>query len=209
MISPLKLAKMLLVGGLALAATPAMAENQAPEGENSPAEAAKATYEFPKPAQSRVIGMEEALRIPKTHGSDLLIVNYWATWCGPCVEELPYFIRLSKEYKVENVRFIGYSLDFVEEIEGTVDPFLKEKGVPYANLVLEVDPNVYVEKVYENWRGNVPATFFYDREGNLVGKVLDQINYDDLDKLTSEILEKIGVKAEKIEVTEEVASSPD
>ncbi|MCC5876333.1 MAG: TlpA family protein disulfide reductase [Candidatus Sumerlaeia bacterium] len=159
-------------------------------------------YQFPPPAQSRLVEAEEAIRVTKTHGSDLLVVNYWATWCGPCVEELPYFVRLSKEYNEENVRFVGYSLDFPEEIEGNVDPFLKERGIPYANLVLEVDPNTYVQQILDEWRGNVPATFFYDREGNLVGHVIDSVKYDELSEMVAEILEELGVDAEKTELTD-------
>lgn len=160
------------------------------------------TYQFPPAGQSRLIEGDEALEITRTHGSDLLVVNYWATWCGPCVEELPYFVRLSKEYNEENVRFVGYSLDFPEEIEDNVDPFLKERGIPYANMVLQVDPNSYIPKVLSDWRGNVPATFFYDREGNLVGHVIDSVKYDELAGMVSEILEELGVDAEKTELTD-------
>lgn len=180
--APLATAALLLSAGSATA------------GEESAEDSA--AYEFPKAGESRLIGAEEALGIKKTHGAELLIVNYWATWCGPCVEELPYFIALSKAYPEEKIRVVGYSLDFAEVIESDVDPFLKEKGVPYANLVLEVDGNEYIPRVSEDWVGALPATFFYNADGEKVAEVLTVVTADELFEKTAGLIRKLGIDTE-------------
>jgi len=187
-----------LLKGLALPALVALppAGAHAAEEAGGEGQAAEA-YKFPKPGESRLIkDIEEALRIPKVHGSELLIVNYWATWCGPCVEELPYFVALSEAYPEEKIRVVGYSLDFEEMIESDVDPFLKERGIPYANIVIAVDPNEYVPRVSEEWSGAVPATFFYDAEGRLVDQVLTAVTAAELFEQVGEVAGRLGIDVE-------------
>jgi thiol-disulfide isomerase/thioredoxin len=171
------------------------------------AEDAVKPYSFPEKATSRVIQAEEAGTITKLHGSDLLVVNYWATWCGPCVEELPYFIRLARELPQTNVRFVGYSLDFVEDAETLVDPFLKEKGVPYSNFILQVEPNEFIPTVSTNWSGQLPATFFYDRNGKLLAEILTPVKYEELSEKVDELLEKLGLEVERRSLDDEPNSS--
>ncbi len=55
------------------------------------------------------------------------VVNFWATWCAPCVKELPYFEKINKEYKANGVELLLVSLDFPRKYETKLKPFLKEK----------------------------------------------------------------------------------
>lgn len=181
----------------ALMALPAAGLHAAEEEAGAEKKDGAAAYTFPKPGESRLIkDMDEALRIPKVHGSELLVVNYWATWCGPCVEELPYFIALSKAYPEEKIRVVGYSLDFEEVIESDVDPFLKERAIPYANIVIAVDPNEYVPRVSEEWSGAIPATFFYNAEGERVGQLLTAVDAAELFDKVGELIGRLGIDVE-------------
>ena len=62
------------------------------------------------------------LSVEKTY-----VINFWATWCAPCVKELPYFEEVNKEFKDKNTEVILVSLDFPSQIETKLKPYLKKK----------------------------------------------------------------------------------
>lgn len=92
------------------------------------------------------------------------VVNFWATWCKPCVEELPAFEKLYKNYKNQNVELILVSLDFIKQIEKRVIPFVKKNNLQ-GNVVLMGDPdqNTWIPKVNAKWSGAIPATVIYNK----------------------------------------------
>lgn len=86
-----------------------------------------------------------------------LVVNFWATWCAPCVKELPYFEQLHQENK--NVIVITVSLDFEKQVGSKLIPFLKKKNYSFIKTYLaEKNYNNWIGKVDENWSGSIPAT---------------------------------------------------
>lgn len=126
-------------------------------------------FAFPPAGEARILNASGIDRLLTAHGKRLLVVNFWATWCAPCVAEIPHFIEVSNDYRKRDVLFVGLSADFVDEWETTVPPFLKEKKVPYPNFVLDVDPNVMVPKFSKEWSGSLPATFYFDKTGRALG----------------------------------------
>jgi thiol-disulfide isomerase/thioredoxin len=94
------------------------------------------------------------------------VINFWATWCAPCVKELPYFEKLNENYKSENVEVVLVSLDFPHLYETKLKPFIKDKKLKSKVIVLEdVDMNTWIPKVNENWSGSIPATIIYKNDG--------------------------------------------
>jgi len=95
----------------------------------------------------------------------LYIVNFWATWCKPCVEEIPYFIKLNEELEVKNVEIILVSLDFEEDLDKKVIPLLKKQNINLNVMLLnEGKPVYWIDKVNENWSGSIPATLLYHKK---------------------------------------------
>lgn len=92
------------------------------------------------------------------------VVNFWATWCVPCIEELPYFEKLNKEYKTKNVKVLLVSLDMHKMVESKLIPFIKDNNLQ-SDVVLLRDPdsNRWIPKVDENWTGSIPATIIYNK----------------------------------------------
>jgi thiol-disulfide isomerase/thioredoxin len=92
------------------------------------------------------------------------IVNFWATWCKPCVEELPAFEKLYEAYKDKNVVLVLVSLDFPNKLESRVLPFI-EKNQLKGKVVLMGDPNqnTWIPKVSPEWSGAIPATVIYNK----------------------------------------------
>ncbi|MBC9796510.1 TlpA disulfide reductase family protein [Sinomicrobium weinanense] len=93
------------------------------------------------------------------------VINFWATWCRPCVAELPYFERLQKEYNDKGVEVILVSLDMPGMLEKKLLPFLREKKLRSKVVVLN-DPkqNDWIPKVNTEWSGAIPATLIYNKE---------------------------------------------
>ena len=93
------------------------------------------------------------------------VVNFWATWCSPCVKEIGYFEELHREYASTNVKVFLVSLDFPNQIEKRVIPFLKEKDITAeVLLVTDLDYNSWIDRVDPTWSGSLPATLIYNRE---------------------------------------------
>lgn len=90
------------------------------------------------------------------------VVNFWATWCGPCVKELPYFEKLNSTYQNKNVEVILVSLDFPHLYEKKLKPFIKKKQLKSKVIALDdPDMNSWIPKVDKSWSGSIPATIIY------------------------------------------------
>lgn len=91
------------------------------------------------------------------------VVNFWATWCKPCVKELPYFEEIAEKYKNQNVVVLLVSLDFSEKLESHVIPFIEKHNIKSKVVLLDdVNSNRWIPKVSENWSGAIPATLIYN-----------------------------------------------
>lgn len=103
----------------------------------------------------------------KEDGS-IYVINFWATWCKPCVKELPAFEKLNENYKEQGIKVVLVSLDFPEKIKTGVVPFI-EKHQLLSEVVLLDDPdaNTWIPKVSEAWSGAIPATLII-KEGKKV-----------------------------------------
>ena len=94
------------------------------------------------------------LSINKTY-----VINFWATWCAPCVKELPYFERVNKDFNNKNIEVILVSLDFPSQIESKLKPYLKRNKIKSKVILLDDSKmNTWVPKVHEQWDGGIPAT---------------------------------------------------
>jgi len=95
----------------------------------------------------------------------IYVINFWATWCAPCIKELPYFETISENYKSKNVKVILVSLDFPKQYETKLKPFISKHKLKSRIVVLnDVDSNYWIPKVSENWSGAIPATVIYKNE---------------------------------------------
>lgn len=88
-----------------------------------------------------------------------LVINFWATWCKPCVEELPYLVAQTKAYANKGVELILVSLDFEESYPKDIKAFLRKKNYEATNFWLsETDANEFCPKIDKKWEGTIPVT---------------------------------------------------
>ena len=119
-----------------------------------------------------------------------LVVNFWATWCAPCVKELPYFQKLHQENP--NIKVVTVSLDFEKQVESKLKPFLKKKNYSFVTTYMaDKKFNNWISKVDENWSGAIPATWIIN--GNK-GVFVEQefASFEELNQFVNESLTKIN-----------------
>jgi thiol-disulfide isomerase/thioredoxin len=92
------------------------------------------------------------------------VINFWATWCGSCVKELPYFEQINEKYKNQKVKVILVSLDFPKSYQKSLIPFIKRKQLKSEIMLLDdPDSNTWISKIDKNWSGAIPATIIYNK----------------------------------------------
>lgn len=113
--------------------------------------------------------------IHKRRGKPLLL-NIWATWCQPCVEEFPDLVRLSKDKT--NIEVVGISVDYPDEMNSKVIPFLVKLKVPFQVYVAQFEKQEdFIAAVDSTWSGAVPATYIYDKQGNQRFSIIGEQSY--------------------------------
>ncbi len=112
------------------------------------------------PAQQAEVVPFSAIRSILDNGNDTTyVLNFWATWCKPCVAELPVFERFGRESANAGTKVILVSLDFADQVDTRVNPFLKAQGIASTVLLLDdVDYNSWIDRIDPSWGGAIPAT---------------------------------------------------
>lgn len=111
----------------------------------------------------------------------LYIVNFWATWCVPCVKELPSFNIINDLYKDKPVKVILVSFDFKEQYPAKLEAWVTKKKL-HAEVVWfsETNPTVYIPKIAPDWEGGLPATLFINNKTGEHKLKADEITVDEL-----------------------------
>jgi thiol-disulfide isomerase/thioredoxin len=110
-------------------------------------------------SQVKVIKFPELQEYIVTRADDKVkVINFWATWCGPCVKELPFIDSLRYTYDPDKVEVLLVSLDFPDQLS-RVHTFLQRKKIGTTVWLLdESDPNLFIDQVDPSWSGAIPAT---------------------------------------------------
>lgn len=113
--------------------------------------------------------------------SGLLVVNFWATWCAPCVKELPDLYRVHQDFNQEGVRLLLVSLDFADEQSKALS-LLRKKGIALNTFLLdETDYNSWIDRIEARWQGAIPMTLIY-KDGKKVAFIPGPVSYESLSK---------------------------
>ncbi len=114
-------------------------------------------------AQVEIVTLARLEKEMSSSKDTVYVINFWATWCKPCIEELPYFEEAHTFYATSNVRILLVSLDMPSELERTLLPFIQRKKLQSEIVLLnEPDPNIWIDKIEPTWTGSLPATLIFN-----------------------------------------------
>lgn len=113
----------------------------------------------------------------------ILVVNFWATWCPPCREEIPVFIEAQDRLAAEDLQFVGIALDD----PGQTEAFAQEFAINYPILIGGAHESEILREL-GNAAGGLPYTLFYDRDGVLREKIIGGIDKSRLEKLLEPLI---------------------
>lgn len=112
------------------------------------------------------------------------VINFWATWCKPCVEELPILETLNSKSKKEKIKVVLVSLDFAEQVESKLIPFVQKQELKSTVLLLlDHNFNKWINEISPEWSGAIPATYIYKRDQSQI--ILKK--FDTLEELEASI----------------------
>jgi thiol-disulfide isomerase/thioredoxin len=118
----------------------------------------------PNKNKIEVVNFDELYKSIDLSSNNTYVINFWATWCRPCVKELPYFEYVNDQYSDKNVKVFLVSLDFPSQIESKIKPYIFTKKIRSKVLLLD-DPDLitWIPKVSDKWGGGIPATLIVNR----------------------------------------------
>lgn len=128
-----------------------------------------------------IIKYPELERTINQASQDVAIFNFWATWCKPCIAEMPHIEKVRATYDQQKVGIFLISMDFAEDADSKVQNFIERREIKSEVMLLdETDFNAFIDKINPEWSGSIPATliiqkstgkkFFYEKafkEGEL------------------------------------------
>lgn len=129
--------------------------------------------------------LDGKLRNIKEWDGKVILVNFWATWCPPCLKEMPYFVELQETYGEQGLQIIGIAIDDEEDAR----TFADDMGINYPIMAGELD-TIDLSRRYGNRIGGLPYSVFINRKGEITDTITGE-----LDKIKAEkILKKLGFK---------------
>ncbi|HMJ69471.1 MAG TPA: TlpA disulfide reductase family protein [Cyclobacteriaceae bacterium] len=139
-------------------------------------------------AQARVVKLPELKKVIEGPGEDIRVINFWATWCAPCIKELPLFEKLNSGRKDVKVTLV--SMDMVlDPNPAKVHKFVTRRKLASSVLILdETDQNAYIDAIEKEWSGALPATIVINSKTGKRKFVERELHEGELEKLIDEVL---------------------
>lgn len=117
------------------------------------------------------------------------IVNFWATWCAPCVKEMPAFNELHEKYKDRKIKIILVSLDFGKNLQAKIERFAQVHKIKPTIIILDdPDSNSWIDKVSKDWSGAIPATLLYNKNNRVFHE--QSFTFEELESTLHQIINK-------------------
>ena len=131
------------------------------------------------PADVATVSAAELRALIEARKGEIVVVNFWASWCPPCREEFPDLIEIFDDYAAEGVGVIAVSLNAPDEME-EMGAFLAEHGPPFPVFLAASVDEAFYSGVVEPWFGEIPITLVYDTDGNLAHHHRAPVTYTEL-----------------------------
>jgi thiol-disulfide isomerase/thioredoxin len=127
-----------------------------------------------------IIKKPQMMQMLAAQDEKIYVFNYWASWCAPCVKELPAFKQLAENLKDKNVQVVLFSLDFAEDVE-KAKKVLSKKQITFKTYLLdETKYDTWISDVEPKWQGAIPATMIVKGKQRVF--INEETSYEELMK---------------------------
>lgn len=135
------------------------------------------------------VGVKDIKSMVKEHKGKVVVVNFWATWCPPCVKEFPDIIKLYNNYQSKGVDVIAVSMNEDDEMED-IQTFIKKYKPPFSIYRAASVDDTFYKEFNKKWFGQMPTTVIYDTNGKISHLHMNPITYPELEKYVVTALAK-------------------
>lgn len=119
------------------------------------------------PSELADFTQKEHRELLKQNRGQVILFDFWATWCAPCRAEMPLLVQLERRLRAQGFRLITVSADEPGEKQEALK-FLRESDAPAPAFIKSVeDDDAFINAIHPQWSGALPALFLYDRQGKL------------------------------------------
>lgn len=145
----------------------------------------------PEVSSVEVLTVRGLLEILKAGRGSVTVLNLWATWCAPCLEEMPELVRFDQTYRAKGVKFLSVSADHPDTLDERVRTYVKREKLPFAVWVVGGEsPDELAQAIDRQWQGSLPATFVFDASGTRRQGWYGKVVFSDLARVVDSLLEE-------------------
>ena len=140
--------------------------------------------------QIKVVKIEDVISYIK-EARHPVVVDFWATWCAPCAEEIPWFQKAVKDFDTANVELVLVSLDFEKNYTEVITKFAAKKNLNATIFWLnETNADHFCAAIDSNWFGTIPVTLFVNNKTGYRKFYDDQVPEKELYKIVGEMVKE-------------------
>lgn len=137
----------------------------------------------------KVISFKELELMTQQNNDTTYIFNLWATWCQPCVAELPNFVKLDSAYSSKKIKVVFISMDFKKDLDTRLKPFVTNHKIKQdVYLLSDPDANSWIDKLDKSWSGGIPASLIVNNKLKVRKFYEKDFTFAELDEIINQII---------------------
>jgi thiol-disulfide isomerase/thioredoxin len=137
--------------------------------------------------QVRTVTAKQIRALVDDRKGKVVVVNFWASWCPPCMREFPAIIKVYEQYRDKGVEMFAVSLNDAED-KADIEQFVQTYKPPFPIFLRDAKDETFTEGVLKEWSGEMPLTLVFDTAGKQVLAHKSELTFEELSKKVEPLL---------------------